>query len=302
MRRTRILLSGLALSVTAGACGAAPSTHPKSTPGPSITIGVPGTTEQEVVAQLYAGVLEHAGVRVTLRTGLGGRAEVEPALASGQLDLYPDYAGELLLFLDANDTVAATQSSTAVADLKSWLGGAGVTVLRPAPALDTDVFVVSRATADQYHLTTLSSLKPVASKLVIGGPPGCATQAQCLVGLTDTYGLHFKSFTSLDDAGPITVAALQGGEVQVAELSSSDGTVVRDNFVALGDDKHLLNADYVIPVIRRSVDTGAVAAALDRLSARLTTDQLAELNIAVTVDHRAPATVARRWLEQAQLI
>jgi osmoprotectant transport system substrate-binding protein len=122
------------------------------------------------------------------------------------------------------------------------------------------------------------------------------------VGLTDTYGLHFKSFTSLDDAGPITVAALRGGEVQVAELSSSDGTVVRDNFVALRDDKHLLNADYVIPVIRRSVDTGAVAAALDRLSARLTTDQLAELNIDVTVDHRAPATVARRWLEQAQLI
>src|ERR1019366_5609399 len=110
-----------------------------------------------------------------------------------------------------------------------------------------------------------------------------------------TYGLHFKSFTSLDDAGPITVAALRGGEVQMATLHSSDGSVIENNFVALDDDKHLLNADNVIPVIRTSVDSPKVAAALNRLSARLTTDALARLTIEVTVDHQSPGAVARRW-------
>jgi osmoprotectant transport system substrate-binding protein len=297
----RILVSALVLGVAAGAC-AAPSTPRAQVAGPTITIGSPGSTEQTIVAQLYAGVLEHAGASVTVRTDLGARSAVEPALASGQLDLYPDYAGELLLFLAADKTVAATRITTAVADLKDVLGAAGATVLRPAAALDTDVFVVMRATAQQYHLTTLSSLQPVASKLVLGGPPGCQSQSQCEAGLQSTYGLHFKSFTSLDDAGPVTVAALKGGEVQVAPLSSSDGTAVRNNFVALTDDKHLLNADYVIPVIRNSMATRAVRTALDSLSVGLSTDDLAQLNIEVTFDHEAPRTVAQRWLVQHHLI
>ena len=301
MRGTRILVSALVLGVVAGACAAA-STPRAPVAGPGITIGSPGTTEQAIVAQLYAAVLEHAGARVTVRADLGPRSTVEPALASGQLDLYPDYVGELLLFLAADKTVDATRISSAVADLKDVLGAAGATVLRPAAALDTDVFVVTRATANQYHLTTLSTLQPVASKLVLGGPPGCQSQAQCEAGLQSTYGLHFKSFTSLDDAGPVTVAALRGGEVQVAPLSSSDGTVLGNNFVALGDDKHLLNADYVIPVIRNSVDTSAVRTALDSLSGALSTDDLARLNIEVTVDHDAPRTVAQRWLVQHRLI
>jgi osmoprotectant transport system substrate-binding protein len=303
--RIWILLGAVVLSLGAGACGAAGSS-PKPPSGPGMTIGSSGTTEQAIVANLYAAVLEHAGARVTLhtasRTGLSTRALLEPALTAGRVDLYPDEAGALLLSLDANDTAAATAAVTAVPELKRLLSVSGATVLDPAPALDTEVFAVTRATADLYHLTTLSSVAPVANKLVLGGPPGCPTKPQCQAGLQSTYGLHFKSFTSLDDAGPITVAALRGGEVQMATLHSSDGSVIENNFVALDDDKHLLNADNVIPVIRTSVDSPKVAAALNRLSARLTTDALARLTIEVTVDHQSPGAVARRWLGHDRLI
>jgi osmoprotectant transport system substrate-binding protein len=304
-RRTWILLSAVALGVTTAACGGAGLT-PAPASGPAITIGSLGTTVSVITAALYADVLTHAGAEVTLRTGSGSgsgrRASVEPALASGQLDLYPDDAGALLLFLDADDTTAATATSTAVPALKRLLEPARVTVLDPAPDLDTDVFAVTRATADADHLTTLSSLRPVAAKLVLGGPPGCPGEAQCQMGLEATYGLHFKSFTSLDDAGPITVAALKGGEVQVAPLSSDDGSVLGNGFVALVDDKHLLDADNLVPVIRTAVDTGPVRDALDRLSAQLTTDQMSELSIEVNQDHEAPGTAARRWLVQHHLI
>jgi osmoprotectant transport system substrate-binding protein len=300
-----LVLGVLMMGVTVAACSPSPprtSATSRPAPGPSITVGAPDTTEQLIVASLYADVLRRAGATVTLRTGLGTRASVEPALASGQLDLYPDEAGSLLLYLDSNDTAAATRTATALPELRRILGVARATVLRPAPALDTEVFVVTRATATQDHLTTLSSLAPVASKLVLGGPPTCPTDPQCEPGLHSTYGLHFKSFTSLDDAGPITVAALQGGEIQVGELNASDGTVLADHFVALTDDGHLLNADNVVPVIRTSVDTRLVAAALDGLSAELTTHQLAQLNLEVTADHDSPATVARRWLVHVHLI
>jgi len=288
--RTPFLLGAVVLSLAAGACGVAKPTS-KHAAGPTITIGSSGSTPMVVVANLYAAVLTHAGARVTLKTS-----------SRSGVDLYPDVAGELLLSLDAADTTAATQTATAVPELKLLLAASGATVLHPAPALDTEVFVVTRATANLYHLTTISSLAPVASKLVLGGSPACPPQPQCQAGLQSTYGLHFKSFTSLDDAGTITVAALRGGEVQIAKVHSSDGSILENSFVALVDDKHLLNADNVIPVIRTSVVRPKVAAALDKLSAHLTTDQLARLTMEVTVNHDTPGAVARRWLEHDGLI
>ena len=300
MRTVRLAIAACALAGLAAACSSSPST-PSASSGPSITIGSTNFAEQFIVANLYADVLKHAGAKVTLRANLGAREAVEPALAAGQLDLYPDYAGTLLLFLDKSQTSAATQTSTAIASLKSLLGPHGATVLNASSALDTDVFAVTKETADKYHLTTLSSVAPVAGQLVLGGPPECPQRPLCQLGLESTYGLHFKSFTSLDEAGPITVAALKSGQVQVAELFSSDGNIVQNSFVQLTDDKHLQPADYLIPVIRKKVATSAVTDALNNLSAKLTTDQLAELNIKVSVDHDDPATVAQQWLTQEHL-
>ena len=128
-------------------------------------------------------------------------------------------------------------------------------MLPASKALDTNVFAVTKATATKDHLTTISSLKPYASKLTLGGPPECPTFAGCEPGLKKVYGLNFAGFKSLDEAGPLSVAALKNGEVQVVELFSSDGNVVSNNFVALTDNKHLEGADYIVPVIRKSVDT-----------------------------------------------
>jgi osmoprotectant transport system substrate-binding protein len=138
-------------------------------------------------------------------------------------------------------------------------------------------------------------LKKDAGKFVLGGPPECPTRPTCLLGLQKVYGLHFSSFKSLDEAGPISVAALKQDQVQVVELFSSDGNVVQNGFVALEDNKHLQPADYVIPVIRKSVDTPQVQAALNKLSAKLTTAQLSDLNVKVN-GGASPASVAQSWI------
>jgi osmoprotectant transport system substrate-binding protein len=240
---------------------------------------------------------------VTVEPAAGTRAIVVPAIKSGQIDLEADYAGSLVNFLNNGvSTPVADSLATAVPSLKRSLNPSGVTVLTPAPALDTNVFVVTKATASKYHLTTISSLKPVASKLVLGGPPECPTNAGCLPGLEKTYGLKFSSFKSTDEAGPISVAALKNGEVQVVELFSSDGNVVSNNFVALKDNKNLEAADYITPVIRTSVDSTTVANAINKVSAKLTTAQISKLNLLVTGPQKeAPAAVAQTWLQQQGL-
>lgn len=267
---------------------------------PTIVIGSENFTEEVILGNLYSDVLQHAGFKTKLRSNLGTRAYVDDALANKALDLFPDYAGSLLSYLKPAETADATQLKTDIPALKAALAAQGATVLNPAPAIDTNVFAVTKATAAKYHLTSLSGLTSVASKLTFGGPPECPKYAYCLLGLQSVYKLHFKSFVATDEAGPVTVADLANGRVQVAELFSTDGAIASNGFVQLQDDKHLEPADHIIPVIRTSFDTGAVAAALNALSAKLTTQALTTLDNEAGTNHD-PVSDAANWLKTEHL-
>jgi osmoprotectant transport system substrate-binding protein len=301
MRMTRLLMGGVALAMLGTLSTSAVASAAAK---PKIVIGSTNFEEQAIVANLYGDVLQHAGYPVTVEPASGTRSIVVPAIEKGQIDLEADYAGSLLNFFHApSSTPLANNLSTAIPGLKKILKPFGVTVLTPAPALDTNVFVVTKATAQKDHLTTISSLKPYASKFKLGGPQECPTTAGCLPGLQKTYGLKFAGFTATDEAGPISVAALKNGEVQVVELFSSDGNVVGNNFVALTDNKHLESADYITPVIRSSVDSPAVTKLLNAVSAKLTTAQISKLNVLVTGPNKEqPAAVASAWLKSEHLL
>jgi osmoprotectant transport system substrate-binding protein len=293
-----VAASSLGLAVAAGGATKSQKEHSKL---PTIVIGSVNFTEANIVADLYGDVLKHAGYSVQIKNNLGTRTEVVPALEHGAIDLEPDYAGSLLLYLNPKAGSTANQISTAVSALKRLLSPKGATVLNASNALDTNVFAVTQATAKKYHLTTLSSLKPYASKLVLGGPAECPTYALCEPGLEKVYGLHFKSFVSTDESGPISVDALKDGRAQVVEFFSSDGNIVENHFVQLTDNKHLQAADYVIPVIRTSFDVSGVANAINALSAKLTTAQLSQLNIDVNVHHESATTAAANWAKSQGL-
>jgi osmoprotectant transport system substrate-binding protein len=297
LRRSILLTAALATSAAAVATFGGSVAATAATTKPTITIGSTNFEEQEIVANMYGDVLAKAGYPVVVQPPLGTRAVVVPAIKAGQMDLEPDYAASLLGFLNGGTPQAAgDQISTAIAADNAKLASSGVEVLPASKALDTNVFAVTKATATKDHLTTISSLKPYASKLTLGGPPECPTFAGCEPGLKKVYGLKFAGFKSLDEAGPITVAALKNNEVQVAELFSSDGNVVNNNFVALTDNKHLEGADYIVPVIRTSVASSAVKSALAKLDNKLTTVAISKLNLDVTQDHEQPADVAKTWL------
>jgi osmoprotectant transport system substrate-binding protein len=264
---------------------------------PTIVIGSTNFEEQAIVSNIWADVLKKAGYPVTVEPALGTRAIVVPAIEKGQINLEPDYAASLLGYLHGGTPQAAGDNiTTAIPADQKALASYGVTVLPASKALDTNVFAVTQATAKKDHLTTISSLKPYASKMTLGGPPECPTFAGCEPGLEKVYGLHFAGFKSLDEAGPLSVAALKNGEVQVVELFSSDGNVVSNNFVALTDNKHLEGADYIVPVIRKSVDTSGVANVLNSIDAKLTTVAISKLNLDVTANQEQPAAVAQTWV------
>ena len=274
--------------------GPAGTGHP--TGARTIVVGVSGAfAENQLVAEMYAQVLEHAGYTVEREFDLRSREVSQSALESGQIDLKPEYLSSLLLFLDPNAQVSSDPTDVA-RQVGERLRPKGVTVLTPSPAEDTNQFVANASTAQQFDLTTLSSLAAVADRLTIGAPPECPLRPFCLPGLRDVYGILFNDFEPLDAGGPQTVAALKTDEVQIGLMFSTDPSIEANGFVPLLDDKHLQDAENITPVIRTDELNDEVRRLLDAVSARLSSARVTELVGKVVIDGQDVAAVAREFL------
>jgi osmoprotectant transport system substrate-binding protein len=142
----------------------------------------------------------------------------------------------------------------------------------------------------------------VASQLTLGGPPECPERPFCIPGLRDVYGVEFGNFVPLDVGGPLTVEALDKGEIDVGLLFSTSSVIADKGWVILEDDKHLQNAENITPVVRTEVLDETITERLNAISAALDSDTMIELNRRVEVDGEDPADVAASFLENNGLL
>ena len=293
--RASIGFVSLTLLLSAACAG---STRPGATVAEStILVGAFDFTESEILANLYAGALRTRGYEVEVLTEVAAREIMEPALEQGRVDVVPEYQGTLLRFLEPD---LAFEESNPADELKRLLEERGMVALDPAPAQNKNVIVVTHATATRLDVESLSDLEPFSADLVFGGPPECPARPLCLQGLEDTYGIEFARFQPLDAGGPLTVAALVGGEVDVALLFQTDPRIDEHNLVVLEDDRGLQPAENILPVVREEVAArhgDSFADALNDVSEKLTTDRLRALNAAVIDAGRTAEEVADEWLE-----
>jgi osmoprotectant transport system substrate-binding protein len=132
---------------------------------------------------------------------------------------------------------------------------------------------------------------------VFGGPPELKTRPTGLPGMKKIYGLEFKSFKSLDAGGPLTINALKKGQVQAADVFSTDPNIPANNWVVLEDPKFLFAAQNVVPLISKAKATATVSDALNAVSAKLTTPVLADMVKQISGDEKKdPETVAKEFL------
>jgi osmoprotectant transport system substrate-binding protein len=306
MRRIRLGGAAVAacLALVLAACGGGDDALDQGTQPnqqSSVTVGSTNFSEQLILAQMYAAVLEKAGVDVTVRPNLGAREVVFPALEKGEIDLLPEYNGATLSFLNPDATqTTAEEVNTALTPL---LDGKGLIALEQSPAEDKDGLAVTKETADQYGLAKVSDLKGKAGQLVIGGPPELETRPAGIPGLKKVYGIEdFKEFKALDAGGPLTVAALKGGDIDVGRVFTTQGVIAEEGWVLLEEDKPLQPAQHVVPIGRKDAMTDQVTQALNALSAKITTEELTKLNKLVDVDKQDPEKVANDWLTQQGLL
>lgn len=258
----------------------------------SIKVGSADFSESVLLAEMYAGALKAKGVNVSTGLNIGAREAYLKGLTDGSINLIPEYTGALALYFKKD--FAATDPDEVYTQLKGLLPEQ-LTLLDKSAAESKDSITVTKETAEKYRLTTISDLAPVAKDLTLGAPPEFSSRAQGIAGLTKTYGVTFKSFRALK--GQALVQALRNGQIQAANIFTTDPTIEANSFVVLTDNKKLFGAQNIVPLITRSAATPQVTDTLNAVSAKLTTVSMRSLLSKVDVDKQDAKKVAEEWLK-----
>ena len=285
-------------SSTSSSAAASGSSSGGNSAGGTVIVGSANFAESELVMNIYAAALKAKGVNATTKPKIGSREVYIPAIKDGSIDLIPEYSGTLLGYLDKSAT--AVSSDDVYKALPAALGS-DLKVLDQSQAQDKDSIAVTTETASKYSLKSIADLSSKASTLILGAAPEFEKRTDGVPGLKSVYNVVFKSFKVTDAGGPKTVAALKQGQVDAADLFTTDPSIKANNFVVLDDPKNLYNAQNVLPLINSKKDSPAIDTALNAVSAKLTTDVLIDLNGKVASGTDS-AQVASDWLKSVGLI
>jgi len=295
-----VALAGAGTLLALAGCGGGKSNPLDGASGGAgeVVVGSANFQENVLLGEIYAQALEAKGVKVKRQFNIGAREIIFGQIKSGTLTILPEYNGALLAYVDksASATSTADVNAALVAKLPAELE-----LLTSSAAQDKDSVTVTKETAAKYNLKSLPDLAPVAKDLVLGGPPEFKTRVQGVVGLARDYGIMFKEFKSLDTAGPITVAALKKGDVQAANLFTTDPAIPENGFVVLDDTKSLFSSQNVTPLVYKARVNDTIRNALNAVSAKLDTTTLAALDKKVISDKQDVEAVAKEWLTAQQL-
>ena len=298
MKRTMITMAAVAASALAlAACGSAESVGGNTSTGGSengsttLIVGSQDYYSNEIIAEAYAQALEGAGFTVDRQLRIGQREVYMPEIEAGAIDVFPEYTGNLLQYLDADATARSTDEVYAA--LQTALPS-GLRALEQAPATDQDSYVVTEDFAAAHSLDSIGDLAS-AGTLTLGGNSELQTRPYGPTGLSQTYGVTV-GFTPIEDSGgPLTVKALKDGDIQLANIYSSDPALADGTLKVLDDPKGLFLASHVVPLASSRVSDEATAV-INRVSAAMDAQDLVEMNRASTVDQKSASQIAREWL------
>lgn len=258
--------------------------------GDTIVVGSQAYYSNEIIAEIYAQALENAGYTVQRKFQIGQRDVYIPALEGGEVDVFPEYTGNLLQFY--NPDTQATQSDEVYAELRDALPE-NLAVLEQSPATDQDSYNVTRAFAQQYGLASLADLAAAGVPLTLGGAPELEARPYGPTGLREIYGVD----VGFQATGDTTVDALVAGSIQIANVYSADPRIQSADLVTLDDPEGLFLASNVVPLVSADL-AGELADVLDPISAALTPEGLVSLNVLSVDEQQSSDEIATAWLTE----
>jgi osmoprotectant transport system substrate-binding protein len=310
------LTTAAALLLATAACGGdslessgADSNDTASADKGNVVVGGQDFTESAVMAAIYQLVLENEGY--TVETKLVTTRDVYlPELSNGNVDIVPDYLAGITDYLNTEKNgpdaplVSSNDADETLAALEPLAEEQGIAILPPSEATDQNAFFVSQESADANDLTTLSDLSALGKPIKLGAPPDCEGRADCEGGLTKVYGFKISEIVPLDFGSVQVKDAVKNGEVDLGETGTTDGSLADLGLVLLEDDKGIQPAQNLTPAVNADflADNPDLEDVFNELSAALTTEDLASMNLKVDLERQKAEDVAQQFLEDKGLL
>ncbi|MHB8644916.1 MAG: glycine betaine ABC transporter substrate-binding protein [Thermomicrobiales bacterium] len=293
----RAVLAGLAAAAGAtllAACGGSSKA--------TIKVGSKDFTEEFIVGNMYALLLENAGFKVDRKLNLGGTPVCQAAMQKGDLDLYPEYTGTgLLTVLKLPSNTDAKMVYDQVS--KGYKDQFNFVWLDPAPMNDTQALAMTGAGSQKFGITKISDIVGKADQLTMIGPPEFETREDGLPGIMKAYGaFKLKKYIGVDPG--LKYKGLLDGQADIAVAFSTDGDIAVNKLVVLQDDKKLFPIYQITPVVtQKALDASpGIKDALNKVAPLLTDQVMSTLNYEVDGKKRDPADVAKEFLTNQGLL
>ena len=268
----------------------------------TIKIGHKNYTEQRVLGQLFAVMIEsHTDYKTDVKE-LGGTKITFEALKSGDINLYPEFSGTAYVAL-LNESGLKDPDKVHKLVKDRLKAENNLDYLNPLGYNNTYTLAVRAETAEKYNLKTFSDIAKVSGELVIGATMEFLEREDGMLGLKKVYsGMEFKDEKGLD--GGLRYTAIKDGKIDVADAFSTDGKLIAYNLVILEDDKNFFPPYYVAPLIN-----GAFAAThpditeiLGKLSGQISETEMQQMNYRADEEGVPTKIVAEEFLKKKGLL
>jgi len=310
MLTRRTLVTGIAAAPLATAVGRFSAGAQEAGP---VRIGSKNFTEQLILGEMYALLLEQAGIPVETSLNLGGTAVAHEALVNGDIDLYPEYTGTALTVV--LETPIESVQATPVPEgasidervyeivAREYADRFDLVWLDQVPFNNTQALAVKRSFAEERGISTISELAEIADELTIVAPSDFVERPDGLEGLQEFYGMEFGEVLSVEPG--IRYQAIENDEAEVVLAFGTDGQVAGLDLVLLEDDRGLWPPYHVAPVVRQDALDAypELAETLNAVAPLLTDEVMSALNWQVDGPEKLePEEVAQAFLEENGLL
>jgi osmoprotectant transport system substrate-binding protein len=298
-----LLLMVLALPVAA--CGedttGGGSAQPQGTEL-QLTLGTKDFTEQFLLGELYEQALAARGYKVRLRKDIGSTEVIDTQLTSGQIDAYPEYLGVAVTVV-AGEADAGSSAAETYRLATDYYAQRGQALSEQTPFENVDAIATTQVFAQQQRLTSLPDLRRLPS-FTLGARPEFADRVQGLAGLQRVYGLTNAEFKPIEIGAQYQ--ALDGGDIDTANVFTTDGQLAGGNYRLLEDPQRLFGFQHVALVIDQDalerLGGDRFMTVINAVNRRLTTSAMIEMNRDVDLEGQDEALVAERFLTGVGLL
>ncbi|HZK17733.1 MAG TPA: glycine betaine ABC transporter substrate-binding protein [Clostridia bacterium] len=273
--------------------------------GPTIVVGSKTFTEALLLGDMTYQYLEHLGYPVENQIGLGELAVIRPALESGQVSVYWEYTGTVLI--NVMEEEPSFDEEECFNTVKEWDAQNGIVWLDYASLNNTYSIMVRGDIAEKYNLVTTTDL---IDEIVAGEPIRFVSTQEYnerpdgIQHFENVYGFEFPKGSVISAALNIGYEALKENEAEAGLAFTTDARVAAYDLVMLDDDKNCFPVYNAAPLFKEDILEAYpdIPEQMKELSQLLDDETIMLLNKAVDVDKKSVTEVATEFLEENGLI